>query len=328
MSLSTPPEPNAWAQLDTKLVGILDKLCRAEYDSFLYTDFDNEVLNIRCEYSEADSIPIYPRPSSEALKGCRVTVNSPRCPSAFAWAAVFCRAAHSFLKDQQAATPLLRGYLRRDPQEDCLAGPSFHESSHISWAGETMIEHTATHWGCMFADQTAPVDARPNRGPADKYVLRSELLACACLMRLQINETLLDGYEFTGWKLRVGNSIVKSTVICFEDTRVRVIQASYDPSSPSPALVFTLRGSYPLPAGGVATCSKDTVWPILWWILNPGGPSDSLTGLESEEVNERLPRPRTKDLRVPSHGSATSPESQQSTGGSVRSRSLSVDAST
>ncbi|KAK4139130.1 uncharacterized protein C8A04DRAFT_40967 [Dichotomopilus funicola] len=258
MSLSTSPEPNAWARLDTRLVGILDKLCRAEYDS------------------EADSIPICPRPSREALEACHVTVNSPRCPSAFAWAAVFCRAAHSALKDQQATAPLLCG---RDPREDCLAGPSFHESGHISWAGETMIEHTATNWGCMLADQTAPVDARPNRGPADKYVLRSELLACVCPMRLQINETPVDGYEFTGWKLRVGNSIVKSTVICFEDTRVRVIQASYDPSLATPALVATLRGSYPLPAVPVATCSKDTVWPILWWILNPDGPSDSLTGL-------------------------------------------------
>lgn len=96
----------------------------------------------------------------------------------------------------------------RDPQEDCLAGPSIHESGHVSWAGEAMIEHAATHWGCILADQTAPVDPRPNRSQADKYLLRSELLACVCLMRLEINETLWED-EFRGWKLRVGNSIVK-----------------------------------------------------------------------------------------------------------------------
>ncbi|KAK4131370.1 hypothetical protein BT67DRAFT_388322 [Trichocladium antarcticum] len=326
MTLSSPPEPNAWAQLDAKLVDLLDELCHVEYDSFLCAHVDNEALNIRCEYSDAESVPMRPRPPRKALKACRVAVDPQRYPSAFDWAAAFHRAAYSFLGDRRAAAPLLREFSGRDPQEDCLAGPSIHESGHVSWAGEVMIEHAATHWGCILADQTTPVDPRPNRSQADKYLLRSELLACACLMRLEINETLWED-EFRGWKLRVGNSIVKSTVVSFEDTRVRIIQSSYDPSSPMPTLVFTLRGSYTLDAGATATCSKDTVWAILWWILNPDGPSDSLIGTKSEEPNVRLPRPRTKEHRVPSHGSATSLESQQSTGGSLYSRSAGVEAS-
>ncbi|KAK4236349.1 hypothetical protein C8A03DRAFT_17003, partial [Achaetomium macrosporum] len=287
-TLSSPPEPNAWAQLDAKLVDLLDELCHAENESFLCAHVDNQALNIRCEHSDAESVPMRPRPPRKA---CRVAVDPQRYPSAFDWAAAFRRAAHSFLRARQAAVPLLREFSGRDPQEDCLAGPNFHESGHISWAGEAIIEHAATHWDCILADQTAPVDPRPNRSQADKYLLRSELLACACLMRLEINDTLWGG-EFRGRRLRVGNSPVKNTVVSFEDTRVRVIQASYDPSSPTPALVFTLRGSYTLDAGATATCSKDTVWAILWWIVNPDGPSDSPIGPKSEKPNERLLRPR------------------------------------
>lgn len=92
-----------------------------------------------------------------------------------------------------------------------LAGPSIHKSGYASWAGRALIEHTPTHWGCILADRTAPIDQRPNRSSADKYFLRSELLACVSLLRLRINETLWNVWEqeFTGWKLRVGDSPVK-----------------------------------------------------------------------------------------------------------------------
>ncbi|KAL2179615.1 uncharacterized protein P884DRAFT_328121 [Thermothelomyces heterothallicus CBS 202.75] len=322
MTLSSPPEPNAWAQLDAKLVDLIDELCNTEYDSFLCAHVD-QAFNIRCEYSDADSVPMCPRPPRKA---CRVAVDPQRYPSAFDWAAAFRRAAHSFLSSRQAVVPLLREFSGHDPQEDCLAGPNIHESGHISWAGEAIIEHAATHWGCILADQTAPVDPRLNRSREDKYLLRSELLACACLMRLEINDTLWED-EFKGWRLRVGNSLIKSTVVSFEDTRVRVIQASYDPSSPTPALVVTLRGSYTLDTGAIATCSKATVWAILWWILNPDGLSDSLIAPKSEKPNERPLRPRREERRVPNHGSATSLGSQRSTAGSSHSRSASADAS-
>ncbi|KFA54506.1 hypothetical protein S40293_11503 [Stachybotrys chartarum IBT 40293] len=227
-------------------------------------------------------------------------------------------------------TPPSSRFGRRDPQEDLLAGPSIHKSGYDSWAGRALIEHIPTHWGCILADRTAPVDQRPNRSPADKYLLRSELLACVSLLRLQINETLWDIWEqkFTGWELRVGDSPVKSTVVCFEDTRVRVIQVSYEFSSPTPSLIFTVQGSYALAAGPAAPCSKEAIWVILWWILNPDGPSDSLTSPTREEPNERQPRPRKKEHRVPSpNGSATSAESQPSSEGSLSSLLASVDAS-
>ncbi|KAL2021539.1 hypothetical protein VTK56DRAFT_7038 [Thermocarpiscus australiensis] len=138
-------------------------------------------------------------------------------------------------------------------------------------------------------------------------------------MRREINETLWQD-EFLGWKLRVGNSAVKSTVICFEDTRVRVVQASCDPLSPTPALVFTLRASYTLDADATAACSEDTAWSILWWILNPDGPSNYLIHPRPKEPSEKLPGPGASEDVVPSQGSATSSESRPSTADSVCSR--------
>ena len=110
-----------------------------------------------------------------------------------------------------ADAPCPSRFSERDLQEVCLAGPSIHESGHLSWAGEVLIEHALTHWGYVLADRTASVDLRPNRSRADKYLLRSELLACVCLMRLQIKETLWDIWdqEFKGWKPGVGNSPIK-----------------------------------------------------------------------------------------------------------------------
>ncbi len=108
-----------------------------------------------------------------------------------------------------------------------------------------------------------------------------------------------------------------------------MIQASYDPLSRTPSLVFTVQGSYALPDGPAALCSKEIAWEILWWIVNPDGPCDSLIGPTRQEPNEREPNPREKEHRVPSpNGSATSSDSQQSAEGSVSSsHAASVDAS-
>ncbi len=110
-----------------------------------------------------------------------------------------------------ADTPPSSRVGRQDPQEDFLAGPHIYKSSYVLWSGRAVIEHTPTHWGCILTDRTVCFDERPNRSPADKYLLRSELFACVPLLRRQINETLWDVWEqeFTGWKVRVGDSPVK-----------------------------------------------------------------------------------------------------------------------
>lgn len=109
MTLSSPPELNAWAQLDAELLDLIDELCHVDYDSFLCAHVENQALNIRCEHSDADSVPMRPRPPrNKALKTCRVAVDPQRYPSAFDWAAAFRRAAHSFLGERRA--PLLREY--------------------------------------------------------------------------------------------------------------------------------------------------------------------------------------------------------------------------
>lgn len=75
MPLSSPLELNTWAQLDAKLVELLDELCDAEHDSFLCCHVDNPALNIRCEYSDVESVPMRPRPPRKALKAYRVAVD-------------------------------------------------------------------------------------------------------------------------------------------------------------------------------------------------------------------------------------------------------------
>ncbi len=106
-------------------------------------------------------------------------------------------------------------FVRCDPQEEVLQGPNLDESGRVTWAGEALIEHTSTHWGCVIGDRSGPVDARPDRGnEADRYLLVSELLACACLMRLQINKARWGRHGFGGWELQAGNGLVKVGGVC------------------------------------------------------------------------------------------------------------------
>ncbi len=106
-------------------------------------------------------------------------------------------------------------FVRCDPQEEVLQGPNLDESGRVTWAGEALIEHASTHWACVIGDRSGPVDARPGRrNEADRYLLVSELLACACLLRLQINKARWGGHGFSGWELQAGNGLVKVGGVC------------------------------------------------------------------------------------------------------------------
>jgi hypothetical protein len=62
-----PPRTQCLGTTRRQVVDLLDELCHAQYDSFLCAHVDNQAPNIRCEYSNAESVPMRLQPPRKAL---------------------------------------------------------------------------------------------------------------------------------------------------------------------------------------------------------------------------------------------------------------------
>ncbi|PGH07908.1 hypothetical protein AJ79_06116 [Helicocarpus griseus UAMH5409] len=138
--------------------------------------------------------------------------------------------------------------------------------------GYSLYEHCPDHWVFTIRDFSIPKSQDDSIINSKKnFLLRSEILTVVALFYRQMNEIPWDYEDHRGGKpvLRYQGGSLTATVVTFLVGKVRVVQATCNPSEKLPTLTFTLRGLYDL---RMSCYNKDTVCEIVKWILCPSDP--------------------------------------------------------
>ncbi|KAK2812010.1 hypothetical protein FQN50_001718 [Emmonsiellopsis sp. PD_5] len=132
--------------------------------------------------------------------------------------------------------------------------------------GHRLFQHHADHWTFMIRDRSPLKDDN-----GKDYLLRSEILGITSILYRQMNE---QHQEYTQPRLTYQHGKLTATIITFMIGKVRVVQATCNPSDQNPTMTCTLRGSYDL---RMSCYNKSSVHEIVKWILCPPGPSQGLS---------------------------------------------------
>ncbi|KKZ63309.1 hypothetical protein EMCG_00292 [[Emmonsia] crescens] len=114
-------------------------------------------------------------------------------------------------------------------------------NSHRRVLGHRLFQHRPDH---------SPLDLKGKNG--NNYLLRSEIMGITSIFYRQMNE---------------------ATIVTFMVGKVRVVQATCDPSNQYPTLTCALRGVYNL---SMSCYDKSSVHNIVKWILCPPEPARGL----------------------------------------------------
>ncbi|PGG95610.1 hypothetical protein AJ80_09930 [Polytolypa hystricis UAMH7299] len=151
---------------------------------------------------------------------------------------------------------------------------------HRRVLGYRLFRHRPDHWTFMIRDHS-PSDSKSKN--SKNYLLRSEMMGITSILYRQMNE-VWDSRErkyiqpkltYQGGPLTVRFCFPlfppsSATIITFMVGKVRVVQATCDPSNKYPTLTCTLRGQYNL---SMSCYNKSSVHEIVKWILCPPEPA-------------------------------------------------------
>ncbi|OJD27701.1 hypothetical protein ACJ73_00911 [Blastomyces percursus] len=138
-------------------------------------------------------------------------------------------------------------------------------NGHPRVLGHCLFRHRPDHWTFMIRDHS-PLDSKGKNGK--NYLLRSEIMGITSILYHQMNEVRWDPrkHEYMQPKLTYRDGPLTATIVTFMVGKVRVVQATCDPSNPYPTLTCTLRGLYNL---SMSCYDKSSVHKIVKWILCP-----------------------------------------------------------
>ncbi|OJD12104.1 hypothetical protein AJ78_07253 [Emergomyces pasteurianus Ep9510] len=167
----------------------------------------------------------------------------------------------------------VKGPHKHDDNKSLLfGGPLFSRlrngliaNGHPRVLGHCLFRHRPDHWTFMIRDHS-PLDSKGKNGK--NYLLRSEIMGITSILYRQMNEVRWDPrkHEYMQPKLTYRDGPLTATIVTFMVGKVRVVQATCDPSNPYPTLTCTLRGLYNL---SMSCYDKSSVHKIVKWILCP-----------------------------------------------------------
>ncbi|EEH47677.1 uncharacterized protein PADG_03761 [Paracoccidioides brasiliensis Pb18] len=140
-----------------------------------------------------------------------------------------------------------------------------------------LFRHRPDHWGIMIRDHS-PLNQHKS---CRDYLLRSEIMGITSIIYRQMNEVRWDPSKskytepeliYSGGPLIMDATLTffLATVVAFIPSKVRVVQATCDPSNASTSLTFALRALYNL---SMSCYDKTTAQKVLKWIFCPPNPA-------------------------------------------------------
>ncbi|KAK2810621.1 hypothetical protein FQN50_002878 [Emmonsiellopsis sp. PD_5] len=144
--------------------------------------------------------------------------------------------------------------------------------SHRRVVGYRLYRHRPQHWALMIRDHT-PLDSK--KKDAKDYFLQSEILGITAIFYRQMNEIKWDpwGHKFLPAQLTYKDGILTATIVTFLIGKVRVVQASCDPSQEHPEFKIALKGVYDL---SLSCYNKAVFHEVVKWLLCPPDPAREL----------------------------------------------------
>ncbi|EGC46684.1 conserved hypothetical protein [Histoplasma capsulatum var. duboisii H88] len=148
---------------------------------------------------------------------------------------------------------------------------------HRRVLAQRLFRHRPDHWSMTIRDHS-PLNQHKS---CKDYLLRSEILGVTSIIYRQMNEIRWDPSEYkymepeliySGGPLIMDTTLtfLLATVVTFIPGKVRVVQATCDPSNASTSLTFVLRAFYNL---SMSCYDKTTAQKVLKWILCPPNPA-------------------------------------------------------
>ncbi|KAK2735782.1 hypothetical protein FQN57_001120 [Myotisia sp. PD_48] len=140
-------------------------------------------------------------------------------------------------------------------------------------SADYIIEHGPDHWALMIKDHSS-LD-QDKFGNGKDYILKSEILGASAIFHNQMvhmrENDRMNRYDTT---FRYPGGVLAATIVTFIIGKVRVVQATCDPSKEQPSLVFTLRA---LSDFKLSCYDKITAKKIVKWVLCPPNPPQALS---------------------------------------------------
>ncbi|WEW61235.1 hypothetical protein PRK78_006725 [Emydomyces testavorans] len=154
-----------------------------------------------------------------------------------------------------------------------VLGEGLVANYHRRILADRLFRHRPNHWTFMIRDHS-PLDAE--RKNDRNYLLRSEIMGIVSIFYRQMNEVRWDPWkhEYKQPKLTYQGGPLTATIVTFMVGKVRVVQATCDPSNQYPTLTCTLRGLYDL---SMSSYDKSSVHKIVKWILCSPEPARGLS---------------------------------------------------
>ncbi|PGG97181.1 hypothetical protein AJ79_09318 [Helicocarpus griseus UAMH5409] len=149
-----------------------------------------------------------------------------------------------------------------------VLGAGLVVNGHRRVLGHRLFKHRPNHWTFMIRDHS-PLDSKGKDGKNGKNcLLRSEIMGITSILYRQMNEIRWDlrKHKYMQPRLTYQDGTLTATIVTFMVGKVRVVQATCDPSNRYPTLTCTLRGLYNL---SMSCYDKSSVHKIVKWILCP-----------------------------------------------------------
>ncbi|KAK2754055.1 hypothetical protein FQN54_007224 [Arachnomyces sp. PD_36] len=130
--------------------------------------------------------------------------------------------------------------------------------------GVQIFQLRPDHWTCIVRDHSSAFDEAQEGDPGD-YILRSELLAATSILFRQMNEIVwLPEEERHVLKVIYKEGTLTATVLTFVHRKVRIVEATFDPSEANPTFTLNLRAVYSL---NKEYYDKQIAFDVLKWMF-------------------------------------------------------------
>ncbi|PGH36584.1 hypothetical protein GX50_00621 [[Emmonsia] crescens] len=227
-----------------------------------------EDLEVHCRDATGEKVtfPISPELLNAIHKCERVTAPEKRrgLPSDWGFSGFMKTAAHEVLDK----VPFTKAQEFHGPLFDRLNMVTIESYPRITGVHIFHLHHN--HWTCMIRDHSSAFDPKQEEGRRD-YLLRSEILAITSIFYRQMHEMVwLPAKDRYKAKLVYKEGLLMATVVTFICAKVRIVQATLNPSERYPTLTFTLKAIYNLTKDNY---DKEIAFDILKWILSPPQPA-------------------------------------------------------
>ncbi|KAK2764380.1 hypothetical protein FQN54_009074 [Arachnomyces sp. PD_36] len=226
-------------------------------------------LEMRCENVTEEKVifPISPELLNAIHKCERVTEPEKRrgIPSDWGFSGFMKTAVHEVLDE----VPFTEAQEFHGPLFDRLNMVMIKSYPRILGVHIFHLHHN--HWSCMIRDHSSAFDPKQQEDDHRDYLLRSEILAATSIFWRQMHETVwLPEKNRYNAKLIYKEGLLMATVVTFICAKVRIVQATLNPSERYPTLTFTLKAIYNL---GKDNYDKEIAFDVLKWILSPPRPA-------------------------------------------------------